>query len=29
MLFMVKMENMRKRIDAKLVNNQKYYLKWT
>ena len=29
MLFMVKMENMRKRIDAKLVNNQKYYLEWT
>ena len=29
MLFMVKMENVRKRIDAKLVNNQKYYLKWT
>ena len=29
MLFMVKMENTRKRFDAKLVNNQKYYLKWT
>ena len=23
------MENLRNRIDGKLVNNEKYYLKWT
>ena len=23
------MENLRKRIDVKLINNEKYYSKWT